>query len=253
MPLAVEHETAASTAPSGLRPALAAARGLRWLASAGAGLCAAFRRPVASLGFRPVNAAGGRFAPLPIIANNPVLIPNQNRDLVFETVRRRDRRLFQDRTRDTGPAGRGRAGRRPDRYLSPQRLDDAGALGTRRRQFLRAGRGDAAVDPPPGDGSHHSGRRGLSGRRGQSSRNWKTCCGPKPARPAGQPICATTIRSAANRSGYGHAADDRLDRHWAATWPWNRRFSSKSHRGSDRLRPLPPRGMPLRAACRRQA
>jgi hypothetical protein len=83
MPLIVEHEY-----PSGLRPVgrpnatALAARSLAFFALAAmsfAGGCLNWIPPTV---LQPEAA----FAPLPIIVNNPVLIPNQNRDLVFETV-----------------------------------------------------------------------------------------------------------------------------------------------------------------------
>ena len=89
MPLAIEHKTAAAhEKPSGLwlsgRPC-ATARVKRLLAlltlSATISLAGCITWLPAG-GLQPETA----FAPLPLIVNNPVLIPNQDRDLVYETV-----------------------------------------------------------------------------------------------------------------------------------------------------------------------
>ncbi|HTU27629.1 MAG TPA: hypothetical protein VMF30_19620, partial [Pirellulales bacterium] len=91
MPLVVEHREPRGSGPWGRSCALALtaaawARVLRpaiHLATAAAVLCAA-----GCLTWIPPGAIQPEtnFAPLPIVANNPVMIPNQNPDLVFETT-----------------------------------------------------------------------------------------------------------------------------------------------------------------------
>ncbi|HEX4142269.1 MAG TPA: hypothetical protein VHY91_01855 [Pirellulales bacterium] len=86
MPLVIELENAASQCiRSGLQPAGPPRAAVRWLASLALACLVVSEGCITWI---PPNAMQpeAAFAPLPIVANNPVLLPNQDRDLVFETV-----------------------------------------------------------------------------------------------------------------------------------------------------------------------
>jgi hypothetical protein len=80
--LSIARQAAPETAPPRARP-IARLRGLPSLAVVAVALSASGCINWFGSNFVPPEAA---FAPLPILQNNPTLVPNQNRDLVFETV-----------------------------------------------------------------------------------------------------------------------------------------------------------------------
>ncbi len=254
MPLAVEHE---HTEPR----LVSASPGRPWPAAhASASLAAIVLLLAVSaagcLNWLPASrpAARSRLCAAADHANNPVLMPNQNRDLVFETVVdvvddyfkidqempvRLEGDVLVEGQIDTYP-------RSGSTLLEPWGRDAA--------NFYERARRHAAIDPAPGAGPRAFRPKVAFWSTWSSSRNWRTCCGPKPARPAGPPTYATTTRCAAisirSRARSPRWAGSR----WVATWPWSRRSSWNMRARFGAVVPLPPQAMAAaRQACRRRA